>query len=190
MLVACSISSIFHSGELDIVLQCLLFYDYVSKYASLINFFLLNWGFIVGVTLIMFCFGLDLWDWVKIEIWYFLLKLLIGCGRMGTRCSSRSREALNWKNLWVLIVIDSWLTSTSLLFSLMVVTLVLSRLLMRFVFPSFFFMDSTSQLFSFWFWLALLFLQLEMEDGDEIDAMLHQTGGSVRWAYLLPLLSM
>jgi len=68
MLVACSISSIFHSGELDIVLQCLLFYDYVSKYASLINFFLLNWGFIVGVTLIMFCFGLDLWDWVKIEI--------------------------------------------------------------------------------------------------------------------------
>ena len=53
------------------------------------------------------------------------------------------------------------------------------------VFPSSFFMDSTSQLFSFWFWLELLFLQMEMEDGDEIDAMLHQTGGGfVLWVYL------
>ena len=25
-----------------------------------------------------------------------------------------------------------------------------------------------------------LFLQLDMEDGDEIDAMLHQTGGAVK----------
>jgi len=75
--------------------------------------------------------------------------LLIGCDRMGTRCSSRSREALNWKSLWMLIVTDSRLTSTLLLFSLMVVAFVLSRLLMRFVFPSSFFIDSTSQLFNF-----------------------------------------
>lgn len=27
--------------------------------------------------------------------------------------------------------------------------------------------------------LKYMLLQLEMEDGDEIDAMLHQTGGSV-----------
>lgn len=27
--------------------------------------------------------------------------------------------------------------------------------------------------------LKYILLQLEMEDGDEIDAMLHQTGGSV-----------
>jgi len=67
-----------YSDVFEIVLEYLLYYDYVSKYvSSLINFFLLNWGFIVRMTPIMFCFGLDLWAWIKIEICCFLLKLLI-----------------------------------------------------------------------------------------------------------------
>lgn len=32
--------------------------------------------------------------------------------------------------------------------------------------------------------LCVLFSQLEMEDGDEIDAMLHQTGGTAFWLLL------
>lgn len=37
-----------------------------------------------------------------------------------------------------------------------------------------------SCIFSFFFNKSMYFYQLEMEDGDEIDAMLHQTGGSTR----------
>jgi hypothetical protein len=48
------------------------------------------------------------------------------------RCSSGSREALNWKSLWTLTAIDSLWTSMPLLFSLMGVASVQSRLQTRF----------------------------------------------------------
>jgi len=56
---------------------------------------------------------------------------------MRIRCSSERGETLNWKSLWLLIVTDSQLISTPLLLSLMDVRLVLSRLLIKFVFPYF-----------------------------------------------------
>ena len=148
MLLECSKSSILHPDEFEVVLQCLLYYDYVSKYvSSLINFFYWIGVLLVGWVWLCFCFGLDLWAWVKIEIWCFLLKLLIVCDRMGTRCSSRSREAektyecLLWSTVgWLKLYCFSlgWLSPS------------LSILLMRYVFPSSFFMDSVQLLVLTW----------------------------------------
>jgi hypothetical protein len=56
-----------------------------------------------------------------------------------------------------------------------------NRLLMRFVrLLDFFYMGNTCKKLCI-ITLQLLFMafQLEMEDGDEIDAMLHQTGGAL-----------
>jgi len=72
-------------------------------------------------------------------------------GRMDMRCSSG--EALNWKNLWMLIVTDNQLTSTLL----------------------FFLFDGRHLR------VEQTLGELEMEDGDEIGVMLHQIEGFVLW---------
>lgn len=112
------------------------------------------------------------------------------------------KEVLNLRNLWMHIVIASPLSSTQLLSYLMVVVSKGPRLQMRFLFQdlslslsvflplgkNIYFLSILLVCSHFLLYNPLSFLQicvwpfqLEMEDGDEIDAMLHQTGGAIIW---------
>lgn len=115
------------------------------------------------------------------------------------RCFLGLRGAHSWRNSWMLTVNEYLWIRLQLLFCLTVVASEWSRRRMRFPFFSLypFFLWIYLSLFSIfhsvqylhpfgeclwvYYMLVTFFFsqQLEMEDGDEIDAMLHQTGGAI-----------
>lgn len=125
------------------------------------------------------------WCRLLLLIVYLIMCLLCWClvspvwplvCRMAMRCSFASRDLPSWRSWWMPTATASlWICLLSRS-CLMVAGSVPSRPLMRYVrLPS-----AIPQPKSPCRFLNLLLsprFQLEMEDGDEIDAMLHQTGG-------------
>lgn len=99
------------------------------------------------------------------------------------RSSLGLRGAPSWRSSWMLIASECLWIQALLLSCLMAVASEWSRRLMRFPVSlcwiiAIFHFPTMVNWRKFEFFWCFSFLQLEMEDGDEIDAMLHQTGGA------------
>ena len=118
--------------------------------------------------------------WI-INLFFFFLNFFLWFGdtlRMEMKSFLGSRGPLSWRSWWPLTVtVNLWISTLSLS-CLMAVVSVLNRLQMRFRSFALYLLKAFpfSSCFISWNVKSPL-LQLDMEEGDEIDAMLHQTGG-------------